>query len=95
MNNRTYDFIDFERCLFRFRLKYHPDESAKRKAEQKENVHRRLEIFQELQEKGRFNNLHIEFESAVDIIHIMDTCERFFLVFKFHTFILCLLLLLW
>ncbi|VDN60471.1 unnamed protein product [Dracunculus medinensis] len=56
-----------------FRLKYHPDESAKRKAEQKENVHRRLEIFQELQEKGRFNNLHIEFESAVDIIHIMDT----------------------
>lgn len=74
---------DFKKmfCVLRFRLKYHPDDSSKRKAEQKENVLRRLEIFQCLYDEGRIDELHIDYDYAAEIIRIMDTCELCVLIF--------------
>lgn len=60
-------------CFYRFRLKYHPEESGRRKAEQKENVLRRLEIFQSLYDDGCIDKLHIDYDYAPEIIRIMDT----------------------
>lgn len=67
-----------DNCFYRFRLKYHPEDSGKRKAEQKENVLRRLEIFQNLYEEGSINKLQIDYDYAPEIIRIMDTCECYF-----------------
>ncbi|CAG9540891.1 unnamed protein product [Cercopithifilaria johnstoni] len=56
-----------------FRLKYHPEDSGKRKADQKENVLRRLEIFQNLYDEGCIDKLQIDYDYAPEIIRIMDT----------------------
>nr|CDP96690.1 Bm3078, isoform a [Brugia malayi] len=53
-----------------FRLKYHPEDSGRRKAEQKENVLRRLEIFQNLYDEGCIDKLQIDYDYAPQIILI-------------------------
>ena len=63
----------FNQIFFRFRVKYHPDESGKRKEEQKKNLLRRLEIFEEMQAQGIIDKLHVDFDCAADIIRVMDT----------------------
>uniref|UniRef100_F1KUY4 Serrate RNA effector molecule homolog n=1 Tax=Ascaris suum TaxID=6253 RepID=F1KUY4_ASCSU len=56
-----------------FRLKYHPEEYAKRKEEQNANILRRLAIFEQLLADGKIAKLHMDFDCAADIIRIMDT----------------------
>ncbi|VDN07182.1 unnamed protein product [Thelazia callipaeda] len=56
-----------------FRLKYHPEDSGKRKADQKENVLHRLEIFQSLYDGDLINNLQIDYDYAPELIRVMDT----------------------
>ncbi|MCP9258149.1 Serrate RNA effector molecule-like protein [Dirofilaria immitis] len=56
-----------------FRLKYHPEDSGRRKTEQRENVLRRLEIFQNLHDEGFIDKLQIDYDFAPEIIRIMDT----------------------
>ncbi|KHN86405.1 Serrate RNA effector molecule -like protein [Toxocara canis] len=55
-----------------FRLKYHPEESGKRKEEQRENVLRRLAIFEEMLADGKIAKLRMDFDCAAEIIRIMD-----------------------
>ncbi|MFH4979600.1 hypothetical protein AB6A40_006309 [Gnathostoma spinigerum] len=56
-----------------FRLKYHPDDSARRKNEQKENIRKRLEIFESMCNDGTIDKLRIDFDCAPEIIRAMDT----------------------
>ncbi|GMT33127.1 hypothetical protein PFISCL1PPCAC_24424 [Pristionchus fissidentatus] len=55
-----------------FRQKYHPEESTKRKDEQKHTITKRNEIFKELHEKGFFNEGSLDMPNAEKIIFIMD-----------------------
>ncbi|VDD92280.1 unnamed protein product [Enterobius vermicularis] len=66
-------FFDAHKDEEWFRLKYHPDDSGKRKEEQKKNLLRRLEIFEEMQNKGVIDKIHVDFDCAADIIRVMDT----------------------
>uniref|UniRef100_A0A914V1P4 Serrate RNA effector molecule homolog n=1 Tax=Plectus sambesii TaxID=2011161 RepID=A0A914V1P4_9BILA len=55
-----------------FRLKYHPDESAKRKEHHKTNVHKRFELFQELTEKGMIEQARLDYNNGRYLIKLMD-----------------------
>ncbi|VDK45567.1 unnamed protein product [Anisakis simplex] len=55
-----------------FRLKYHPEESAKRKEEQNENISKRLSVFEQMLSDGKLDKIHVDFDCASDIIRIMD-----------------------
>uniref|UniRef100_A0A158R582 Serrate RNA effector molecule homolog n=1 Tax=Syphacia muris TaxID=451379 RepID=A0A158R582_9BILA len=66
-------FFDAHKDEEWFRLKYHPDDSSSRKEEQHKNLLRRLEIFEEMQNKGIIDKIRIDFDCAADIIRVMDT----------------------
>lgn len=63
-------------------MKYHPEDSGRRKADQKENVLRRLEIFQNLHDEGYIDKLQIDYDYAPEIIRIMDIRQYYFSKFK-------------
>jgi hypothetical protein len=58
--------------LFRFRLKYHPEDSLKRKEQHKTNVAKRFEIFQELQSKGWIDKARLDYNNGRHLIKLMD-----------------------
>lgn len=47
--------------MTRFKLKYHPEESAKRKAEQKSMLTKRVDVFMEFYNKKKFDQVHFYF----------------------------------
>ena len=59
--------------LFRFRLKYKPEEAKKQKEAHLENVQKRLQIFNELREQGQFDKFTFDFGDAEAIIRMLDS----------------------
>ncbi|KJH52847.1 Arsenite-resistance protein 2 [Dictyocaulus viviparus] len=59
--------------VFRFRHKYHPDESAAVREAHLADVKKRLEIFNDLKSRGCFNDLTLDLQHAREIIRLMDT----------------------
>ncbi|GMR32303.1 hypothetical protein PMAYCL1PPCAC_02498, partial [Pristionchus mayeri] len=55
-----------------FRQKYHPEESTKKREEQKQTITKRNQVFKELHEKGFFNDVSLDIPNAKKIIFIMD-----------------------
>ncbi len=60
------------RFFFRFRLKYHPDDSVKQKELHKANVAKRFEVFQELQSKGWIDKARLDYNNGRHLIKLMD-----------------------
>lgn len=60
----------------RFRSKYHPDESGKRKAEAHAALQNRLGSFQYLMENSWFENISMDIDRAPQILKILDAGER-------------------
>lgn len=75
--------------IFRFRLKYKPDDSKKQKDAQLQNVKRRLEIFNEMKEQGQLDGFTLDYGNAESIIRMLDSGEPFIqasLKLIFHIF---------
>jgi hypothetical protein len=62
---------------FRFRLKYHPEESKSQIEEQKAFVDKRLAIFISLLEAGHIEQTNLDYENAANVIRLMDTGKAF------------------
>lgn len=66
----------FSFLFSRFRSKYHPDESGKRKAEAHAALQNRLNAFQYLMENGWFDNISMDIDRAPQILKILDAGVR-------------------
>ena len=56
-----------------FKQKYHPDDSVKRKEELKNFLQRRVEIFNEFSENGKFKDLKLDCENQDTLIRLLDS----------------------
>eukprot|EP00092_Neocalanus_flemingeri_P002381 GFUD01002547.1.p1 GENE.GFUD01002547.1~~GFUD01002547.1.p1 ORF type:complete len:408 (-),score=139.00 GFUD01002547.1:1060-2283(-) len=56
-----------------FKQKYHPDESVKRKDELREMLQKRVEVFQEFMEQGKFERLTLDGEKQDALIKVLDS----------------------
>ncbi len=70
-------FINFkcykkEKKIFRFKLRYHPDENHKRRNEHNAFILKRLEVFMDLMNKGWLENVSSEFDKSKEIIKFLD-----------------------
>jgi hypothetical protein len=66
-------FIDVFRSLsFRFRLKYHPEDSVKRKEEQMAALKKRVEVFLELMNSGKLT-VTVDCIKTGDLLKLLDT----------------------
>merc|ERR1719188_164890 len=57
-----------------FKLKYHPEESAKRKEEMRKNLEKRIEVFQEFWEKREFAGLALDGDNTEKLTRLLDSC---------------------
>ena len=56
-----------------FKQKYHPEESVKRKQELQEFLKRRVHVFQEFQEQGKFEDLPLDGEKQDLLVRVLDS----------------------
>ena len=61
-----------EKKIFRFKLRYHPDENHKRRNEHNAFILKRLEVFMDLMNKGWLENVSSEFDKSKEIIKFLD-----------------------
>lgn len=59
-------------CLHRFKVKFHPEDGSKRKAELKSNVQNRLAAFQKLLAMGKIDSTPLEIGDSDAIIRLLD-----------------------
>ena len=59
--------------LCRFKSRYYPDESVKRRAEQNQCVLNRLETFMNLYADGQLNHVSVEADKSKELIRFLDT----------------------
>lgn len=57
---------------YRFRFKYHPEESKQWKEESQNFVKRRLEVFNSFLENGLIDKTDLNYLNAANIIRLMD-----------------------
>ncbi|KAK9727699.1 SERRATE/Ars2, N-terminal domain [Popillia japonica] len=56
-----------------FRLKYHPEDSVKRKEEQMAALKKRVEVFLDLLQDGRLNNVSVDCSQTNHLLKLLDT----------------------
>jgi len=56
-----------------FKQKYHPDDSIKRKDELREMLKKRIEVYQEFMEQGKFNELTLDGDKQDALIKVLDS----------------------
>nr|CAG4651738.1 EOG090X04A7 [Triops cancriformis] len=56
-----------------FKLKYHPEEHAKRKNEQLTGLKRRMEVFCQLLAEGKLEGLSLDADNAEKLVKLLDT----------------------
>merc|ERR1712113_1332182 len=56
-----------------FKLKYHPEDSAKRKEEQKLGLNSRVEVFSKFLKDGKFDNVTVDNDQADSIVKVLDS----------------------
>ena len=59
--------------FFRFKLKYHPEDSSKRKEEQKASLHNRVEVFNKFLKQGKFDNVTVDNDQSDSIVKLLDS----------------------
>jgi len=56
-----------------FKIKYHPEESLKRREEQLEYLKKRVEVFTELLEAGQIEKTNVDMPNSEQLIRLLDT----------------------
>ncbi|CAH1999893.1 unnamed protein product [Acanthoscelides obtectus] len=56
-----------------FRLKYHPEESVKRKEEQMSHLKRRVEVFMDLLKNGKIDAVTVDCSKTNELLKLLDT----------------------
>lgn len=56
-----------------FKIKYHPDDSVKRKEEQTIALKKRLEVFKEFLANGKVDNVCVDADNPDPLIHLLDS----------------------
>ncbi|XP_025411521.1 serrate RNA effector molecule homolog isoform X2 [Sipha flava] len=56
-----------------FKIKYHPDDSVKRKEEQTIALKKRLEVFKEFLANGKIDSVSVDAENTEPLVHLLDS----------------------
>ena len=59
--------------LFRFKLKYHPEDSVKRHDEQKEALQKRVESFESFWKLKKFEGVSVDGDKSDPILKLLDS----------------------
>lgn len=59
--------------IFRFRLKYHPEDSKAFKEQQQSALKKRLEVFNFFIENGLIEKINLDYLNAANIIRLLDS----------------------
>ena len=59
--------------LFRFKMKYHPEDGGKRKAELKSNIDNRLSAFIKLLKLGKIDATPLDVEGIDKVVKLLDS----------------------
>ena len=54
-------------------MKYHPEDSAKRKEEQKSALKRRVDVFSKFMKQGKFESVYVDNDQADSIVKLLDS----------------------
>ena len=57
----------------RFKLKYHPEDSSKRKEEQKASLSSRVEVFNKFLKQGKFDKVTVDNDQSDSIVKLLDS----------------------
>ena len=70
--------------LFRFKLKYHPEDSVKRKDECKAALEKRIDVFSRFLDEARFKGITIDGDQSDVLVKLLDSVVIFLegLIFK-------------
>ena len=61
--------------LLRFKLKYHPEDSAKRKEECKASLEKRIDVFIKFMDEMKFNNISIDGDNSEVLVESLEALE--------------------
>jgi len=64
--------LTFSLTFFRFRVKYHPIDSQQRKDEHQASIERRLEVFQQLTNRGWIERSRLDVDNGRNILKLLD-----------------------
>ena len=59
--------------LFRFKLKYHPEDATKRKEECKASLEKRIDVFIKFMDELKFNQISIDGDQSDTLIKLLDS----------------------
>ena len=60
-------------ALFRFKLKYHPEDSAKRREEQRSALKRRIEVYQKFLNEGKIDAVTVDQDQSDSMVRLLDS----------------------
>ena len=61
-------------CVFcRFKLKYHPEDSAKRREEQRSALKRRIEVYQKFLADGKIDSVTVDQDQSDSMVRLLDS----------------------
>ena len=69
MNGVTINLMTF----FRFKLKYHPEDSAKRREEQRSALKRRIEVYQKFLNEGKIDAVTVDQDQSDSMVRLLDS----------------------
>jgi hypothetical protein len=72
MVSYLYYLFGYSFKVYRFRLKYHPEQGQQRRDERRQNLLKRQEVFNEMSLNGRFDGLALSFENAEQLIRLLN-----------------------
>ena len=58
---------------YRFKLKYHPEDAAKRKEEQRTALNSRVEVFSKFLKQDKFDNVSVDNDQSDSIVKLLDS----------------------
>ena len=73
---------DFENCAiskliqvfwYRFKLKYHPEDSTKRKEECKAALEKRIDVFIKFMDEDKLNTISIDGDQSDTLVKLLDS----------------------
>jgi hypothetical protein len=59
--------------MYRFKLKYHPEDSVKRREELRNMLLKRIDVFVDFFGKGKFNGVSIDGDQSEQLIKVLDS----------------------
>jgi hypothetical protein len=59
--------------VFRFKLKYHPEDASKRKEDCKAALEKRVEVFSQFLQEGKYNDIAIDGDQSEILVKVLDS----------------------